>query len=121
MSIEKLQALEYPRLIYFIGPNKNYGVKFTLEDIEKPSEECYGHVWGDAATLGRQLPPYEEWAQRAMQYDLEDKIKSTECKLSVEQIAVSSAQDLVETLSLFVFDKEIRFIDPIIEEHFRSL
>jgi hypothetical protein len=107
-----------PSLIFYRTPNPEYGKIFSMDDIDKPSEELYGYCVDDWMTLGRLIPDYERWATNYMIRELESKKRSATCTFNVMKHAVSSLEDIE---SFYEEEKsEIVFIDERLNEYFKN-
>jgi hypothetical protein len=105
----------YPCLIFFIQANPDFGKTFTIEDVDKPSEELYNIVLGDFATRGRLPPSYEEWATNCQSGDLQSMIRSAVSELQLNKYAVESFEDIANIKDVNGF---IRYADSHLNEHF---
>lgn len=98
MNIEQVNELKKayssPCLVHYIILNKNFRQVFTMDDIEKPSEELFDYHVCDLMTLGRAIPEYEDWAKRYMEMSLEDKQRNAGCLLTLETLSIESFDDI---------------------------
>lgn len=108
-----------PYLTYTIEPNPDFGKIFTIADVEKSSEDDYGHVVDNLMTLGRPLPEYEEWAIQGMQYDLELLQQKSKAQLIVYKFPIACEADL-ENLArrLKTSNGACRFVDNNLNKQF---
>jgi hypothetical protein len=105
----------YPCLVFFLKHNPKFGKTFTIDDVEKPSEELYDYISCDYATLGRPIPPYEEWAKKCHEGILASLITSAKCALTLEKSAVESFDDIGEIKKIYGF---VRYAESGLNEHF---
>ena len=107
-----------PCLIFYIEYNSEYGKVYSMDDIEKPSEELYSYYEGDCMTLGRGIHDYERWCDIYMKSELERKKRCASCRLSVEKFAIRSFADIE---SFYEEEKLniIKFIDPLLNKYFK--
>lgn len=117
-TIEELEK-EYstPCLVYYSIPNPDYGKNYTLDDIEKPSEEYFSYICDDLMTLGRELPEYEDFAEAFMKQELADKLRSSQCNIKLDKVAVSSLKD-IEMFYEREKSKGVRFVDKELNKLF---
>jgi hypothetical protein len=87
-----------------------------LADIEIPSQELYDCMLGNWMTLGRSIPPYEEWSTKVRQSQLESNIESSKCALKVGKMAILDEEDLLKKLA--EFPATTRFMDKDIQVKF---
>lgn len=105
----------YPCLVYFIKHNPDFGKTFTIDDVEKQCEELYDCISGDYATLGRPIPPYEEWVKKHREDKLASLITSSESPLIIEKSVVKSFDAIGEVKKI---DGFVRYADSGLNEHF---
>ena len=105
----------YPCLVFFLKHNPKFGKTFTIDDVEKPSEELYDYISCDHATFDRPIPPYEEWAKKYRERELESLITSAKCALALEKSAVESFDDIGEIKKIYGF---VRYADSGLNEQF---
>ncbi len=95
MNQEELKKdYSLPCVVYYIIANKNFRQVYTIDDIEKPSEELFGWHVCDLMTLGRSIPEYEDWARRYMEMALENKQKNAGYLLTLEKFSITSFDDI---------------------------
>ena len=103
MNIEQVAELKkkykLPCVVWYIIANENFRKVYTMDDIEKPSEEFFDYHVSDLMTLGRPIPKYEEWAKHYMEMSLERKQSNTECLLTLERFHTISFDDIEKFFS----------------------
>lgn len=112
--------MSLPYIIYYISPNENFGRQWTLEEIPLMTEDAYGWLSGDYMTRGRYMPPYEEFAQRSRQVELESNIKDSKNELTIRKMCVTP-ETLDEELRKMDPTTVTRFIDPALQLKYLEL
>ena len=97
----------YPCLVFFLKHNPKFGKTFTIDDVEKPSEELYDYI--------SPILPYEEWAKKYRECKLESLITSAKCAFTLEKSAVESFDDIGEIKKI---DGFVRYAESGLNEQF---
>jgi hypothetical protein len=116
-KLKYYQELVYPILIYYLKYNPNYGKNYTIEDIERPSEELFSCFVSDCMTLGRNIPEYEEWVTRVMYSELQSLQDSSTYQYTIDKQAVHTFEDIGGIQHLPGFK---RYVDGFITDYFGS-
>ena len=95
-QVEQLKkAYSSPCLVQYVIINEKFRQVFTMDDIEKPSEELFGYHVCDLMTLGRAIPEYEDWARGYMEMALERKQRNDAgYLLTTETLSIESFDDI---------------------------
>ena len=112
--------MSIPYLVYYRDKNPNYGKAFTMDDVPEDNNDLYGHLLGDAMTLGRYLPPYEEWNPQFRERSLPSLNEDAKIEWTIFTMAILDEDDLQSKLKQ-LDPNVVRFVDKDLQSKFLKL